>query len=77
MDTAINKAVNIFGLTGLAREIGVKPPTIRQWVTGDRPIPIERCVAIERATDGQVTRKDLRPDDWQLIWPELADKDAA
>lgn len=29
------------------------------------------CVAIERATDGKVTRKDLRPD-WDLIWPELA-----
>jgi hypothetical protein len=24
-----------------------------------------------------VTRRDLRPDDWHLIWPELADKDAA
>lgn len=30
------------------------------------------CVLIERATGGQVTRKDLRPDDWQDIWPELA-----
>ena len=30
------------------------------------------CVLIERATGGQVTRKDLRPNDWQDIWPELA-----
>ena len=30
-----------------------------------------RCVAIERATNGQVTRKDLRPHDWKDIWPEL------
>ena len=35
-------------------------------------MPIERCVPIERATNGAVTRKDLRPDDWQEIWPELA-----
>ncbi len=29
------------------------------------------CVAIEKATGGAVSRKDLRPDDWHLIWPEL------
>lgn len=32
------------------------------------------CVAIERATGGAVTRRDLRPDDWQDIWPELAEE---
>lgn len=30
------------------------------------------AVAIERETFGAVTRRDLRPDDWQQIWPELA-----
>jgi len=40
-------------------------------VSCHRPIPIERCPAIEKATDGQVSRRDLRPDDWWLIWPEL------
>lgn len=30
------------------------------------------CLAIERATGGQVTRQDLRPDDYWLIWPDLA-----
>lgn len=34
-------------------------------------IPAERCLAIERATGGQVTRADLRPDDYWLIWPDL------
>ncbi|MGD9756403.1 MAG: transcriptional regulator [Comamonas sp.] len=56
----------------LGRKIGVSPVLISQWVNGDRPVPIERCVAIERATDGAVTRRDLRPNDWQDIWPELA-----
>jgi len=31
------------------------------------------CVLIERESNWQVTRKDLHPDDWQAIWPELAD----
>jgi len=26
------------------------------------------------ATNGQVTRRDLRPADWHLIWPELLDE---
>ena len=45
---------------------------VSQWGSGTRPVPIERCVPIERATLGKVTRKDLRPDDWHEIWPELA-----
>ncbi len=42
-----------------------------QWIKKRRPVAADRCVAIERATDGAVTRRDLRPDDWQDIWPEL------
>lgn len=57
--------------TQLARAIGVQPQLIWQWSTEVRKVPIERCVAIERATNGAVTRQDLRPDDWQDIWPEL------
>lgn len=58
----------------LASKLGVTPGFVSQWRTGVRPIPIERCAAIEKATDGAVTRKDLRPDDWHLIWPELTEK---
>ena len=55
----------------LARKVGVAPSVIYQWKTGVRRVPIIRCADIELATNGQVTRKDLRPDDWHLIWPEL------
>lgn len=46
---------------------------ISQWASGPRVPPLERCVPIERATEGAVTRRDLRPDDWREIWPELVD----
>ncbi|WP_041421213.1 transcriptional regulator [Sideroxydans lithotrophicus] len=65
------------GLGVLARILSVSAPTVSQWKSGIRPIPAERCVEIEQATSGQVTRKDLRPDDWQQIWPELIGKKAA
>ena len=60
------------GVTAVARLCGVKPPSVWEWKRRGS-IPIERCADIERATNGAVTRRDLRPDDWARIWPELAD----
>ncbi len=56
----------------LAKTLQVSQPTVSDWCTGKKRVPVERCAAIERATNGAVTRKDLRPDDWHEIWPELA-----
>jgi DNA-binding transcriptional regulator YdaS (Cro superfamily) len=64
----------------LGKAIGVKGNAqIWQWRHGHlnrRPDPIN-AVLIERATGGLVSRQDLRPDDWQRIWPELADQSPA
>lgn len=60
----------------IARALGVTPPVVSDWVTGKKGIPLERCVQIERATLGEVRRQDLRPDDWQDFWPELAEPPA-
>jgi DNA-binding transcriptional regulator YdaS (Cro superfamily) len=62
-----------------ATSLGFHEGQVRQWRHGYAagsgkprvPSP-ENCVVIERATGGLVTRKDLRPDDWERIWPELA-----
>ncbi|HEV2612515.1 MAG TPA: Cro/CI family transcriptional regulator [Noviherbaspirillum sp.] len=56
----------------IASVLNVAPQQVYQWASGSRSIPVERCVEIEHATEGAVTRRDLRPDDWQRIWPELA-----
>ncbi len=60
--------------------VGVKSDAqIRQWqhgYGGRIPSP-ESCVAIEKATGGQVRRWILRPADWHLIWPELIGVDGA
>lgn len=44
---------------------------LRNVSYGLRPPSAELCVAIEQASAGKVTRRDLRPSDWHLIWPEL------
>lgn len=61
-------------LTALARQLGVGRVYLTQLVQrtdGRVPSP-QLCVQIERATRGAVTRAELRPDDFWLIWPDLA-----
>jgi DNA-binding transcriptional regulator YdaS (Cro superfamily) len=57
--------------TTLAATLGVSPSYLSQMAGGRAAISPARCVEIERATAGQVTRQELRPDDWSRIWPEL------
>lgn len=78
MKEAIQHAVSVLGgQSRLAAALGVTPPAIAEWRKGTRPVPLERCVQIERATSGAVRRWDLRPDDWHLIWPELVGTEGA
>lgn len=35
-----------------------------------KPSPL-MSVGIEEATEGAITRQQLRPGDWQSLWPEL------
>ena len=56
----------------LAQAVGVTPATISNWNSRKHPVPAELAAAIERATEGQVTRQELFPDTWARIWPELA-----
>lgn len=59
--------------TRLSRAIGAHSSDVSSWAKCVRPVPVKFAVAIEAATEKQVTRKDLFPDDWDLIWPELAE----
>ena len=69
---ALDRAATVAGgLSYLAKRIGVAQSTPSMWKARGK-VPVEHCLAIERATDGQVTRADLRPDDHWLIWPDLA-----
>jgi DNA-binding transcriptional regulator YdaS (Cro superfamily) len=80
---AINHAIRLAitlmdGSAKAAAKLGIKPQNFSHW-TGDRGTKVapEHCVVIERETAGKVTRKDLRPDDWWAIWPELPGADRA
>lgn len=56
----------------LAKAAGTTRGHLQNIAYGYRDASAELAVAIERVTKGEVTRRDLRPGDWQDIWPELA-----
>ena len=46
---------------------------LRKAASVGQTIHPKTCSLIESVTAGAVTRRDLHPDDWQIIWPELVD----
>lgn len=59
----IRKAIDEVGsMAALARHLGITKGAVHQWTAPGRKVPPEHCIAIERATDGKVTRYELRPD---------------
>lgn len=69
----IKRAIEVVGgPSKMASLLGVSAQAVCFWRDGKRRMPVEMCPAIEVATSGEVTRQNLRPNDWQKIWPELA-----
>ena len=44
---------------------------LKNVMYGLRPCSAELAAALERETAGAVRRWDMRPKDWQEVWPEL------
>lgn len=69
----LDRAIEIVGGVGkLAAAVGVVQGAVSNWRMRGSAVPPEHCATIEQATNGIVTRRDLRPNDWKKIWPELA-----
>jgi len=59
----LQKAIEILGTQeALAKACGVKQPYVHNWLNRDKKLPLERAFQIEKATSGQVTKEQLRPD---------------
>lgn len=56
----------------LARAVGVLPQQVGNWLNRDKEIDPVYCARIETATGRRVLRQELRPHDWETVWPELA-----
>lgn len=60
---ALKRAKEILGSQrALAEAVGRKQPTVHGILNGGERVPAEWCLPIERATNGEITRHQLRPD---------------
>jgi hypothetical protein len=61
------------GPTRVSKMVNVSVPAVSMWQNGD--IPYDKLVilaaTLEKESHGLVTRKNLFPKNYKLIWPEL------
>jgi DNA-binding transcriptional regulator YdaS (Cro superfamily) len=60
--------ISDLGPNAVARLVGCKAPSVVEW--RKRGIPAERCVQIERATEGQYTCEQINP---RVRWVRVPD----
>lgn len=59
----IERAIDAVGSqAALAKALKVSPQHVWNWLNRDKRIPAEQVLPIEAATEGKVTRHELRPD---------------
>jgi len=56
-----------------AARVGTSVGYLRKAISVGSSFSPELAVAIERESGSNVTRKELFPSRWHLIWPELGD----
>lgn len=66
------------GTLAVAALVGVKPPSVSGWKDAGR-IPADKRIRLAPIAEslGITTRKELFPDDWHRIWPELIGTEGA
>lgn len=76
MNNGVLSAIAYFGsASALARRLGCSVQAVCFYRDGEREIPPKTCTSIEKLTNGFVSRRDLRPNDFADVWPELAEQE--
>lgn len=58
----IDKAIKFFGTqSAIARALNVKPSTVSEWVSGERPVPPLRAFQMESISKGELSASKLNP----------------
>lgn len=61
------------GPSAVARRLNVSVQAACFWRDGKRLFPEKYGADLEAACNGRFTRRDMWPDEWARIWPELAE----
>lgn len=63
MEQKISDALSLFkSQTEFAKTLGVKQPSVFCWLSGKTKPSAASAIKIERATNGAITRAEIRPD---------------
>ncbi|MEY2666377.1 MAG: hypothetical protein RLZZ384_548 [Pseudomonadota bacterium] len=58
----IEKIIEFFGTQyRLAKALNIKPQNVTQWIAANQ-IPLKQAINIEKASNGKITREQIRPD---------------
>ncbi len=72
-----NEVIEMYGnVTQTAAALGTSVQAVCFWRDGKRKVSPKVCIKIHNITNGKISCKDLRPDDWHEIWPMLVKKAA-
>lgn len=65
------------GTSAVARFFDIRPPSVSDWKKSG--IPDDKLIRLAPLVEqkGIATRKELFPNDWHLIWPELVTPEPA
>ncbi|OGB68592.1 MAG: hypothetical protein A2486_16155 [Burkholderiales bacterium RIFOXYC12_FULL_65_23] len=66
------KQLDIQARDAFAASCETSPGHLRNVAYGYRRCGPELAALIEFHSHGQVTRRELCPDNWRIVWPELA-----
>lgn len=59
----------------MAKGVNAAVAFLRAIANGERPCPPKLAVKIDTFTNGEVSRRDLFPEDWHELWPELVNSE--
>lgn len=62
------------GTTEVAKALGIKPPSVSGWKLSRIPDDKLIRLAVIAESRGIASRKELFPDTWQQLWPELSER---
>lgn len=62
------------GTTEVAKALGIKPPSVSGWKLSRIPDDKLIRLAVIAESRGVASRKELFPDTWQQLWPELSER---
>jgi len=62
------------GTTEVAKALGIKPPSVSGWKLSRIPDDKLIRLAVIAESRGISSRKELFPDTWQQLWPELSER---